>query len=85
MVFAEIEEDNIEIENIHAGAIFQSRKTPSHEIILIETWNERYLMGWSWNIKYKLYSTWADKGGATAKEVCAYLRGSGFIYKGTSK
>jgi hypothetical protein len=74
-------DDNVKPEDIHAGAVFQVRDG-STQIILIETWNKKFLMGWSWGQKYKLYSTWADKGGANVQEVVAYLRGSNYRYVG---
>lgn len=76
-----LESQNPKIEDIHAGAVFTNK---TMKLILIQTWDKRYLLGNSWGNKYALYSTFAPTG-ATPQECCAYLRGEAYKYAGKAE
>lgn len=76
-----LEANNPELQDIHAGAVFTNA---TMKLILVQTWDKRYLLGNSWGNKYSLYSTFSPTG-ATPQECCAYLRGEGYKYAGKAE
>lgn len=72
------------IECIHAGAVWGTDTSPDL-IILVETYNHRFLFGNAWDNRWMLYSNYMDKGGGEPAEVLAYVRGQGYTYRGKAK
>ncbi len=76
-----IEKQTDGLECIHAGAVF-AKKEGEIDIILIETWDNKFYLGNSWSQPFAIYSTFHRTGGASPAECLAYMRAAGYKYQG---